>query len=256
MTPRATQVRRIAGKERSQRILILQAVVDHFISGPSELLPPKSQSRSDQWLESSLGMVKYRPYRGPVEARQIYHVPNVVKGVEGYLPKEALYPVVRQVLWDRARDRDRASIAAVKRPSVSANLFSVTKRRFGELKRLSMELDRSMSTFPFQVEGISLALPESSQPDEEDVNELCEDHTPPVHYWLSVHRSLSQTGVMLSCSLGNEEFSGAFIRLWDFLGSICGPQNRIRGRWKEDWLIPPRRYTQALNSTLGQETST
>ena len=240
--PILTREERRAATHRDQ---VFRRIANYVLEGPSAIYPPKVLSQFG-WLETFLTLEKRIPFKEPVEVRQVYALPNDWKRVQGYEPSEAIAPIVRQVVWRQMRDRARARTAVVPFPALASRTFSVPKASLEELRRLSLALDASFSTFPHEVVGISNdRLPELTE------DTLAEGTPRPIVYDLTLSRGTRNTSLRLSCySHVSAQFDEAFFGVWDLLGRFCTEENRIRRRWKESWFMPPKDYARLLNSTL------
>lgn len=232
----------------TQRTAVLERIGHHILAGPSALHPPSDSLAARQWLESFLALQKSALHKGPLEVRQVYQLPNVWKGASGHVP---MYPVIRRILWNRSSDLETAKKRVVDQLDLTAELFQMPQPDFEELGRLSIQLDAALPAFPFQAEGISLELPAALQ-QHSDSSEMSSEHEPQDVHSLILRRGTSSNNLEMSFYSGmSAEFDQAFFELWDFLGTACVPEYRLRHEWTESWFMPPNEYAKLLNSTLG-----
>jgi len=221
-------------------------IVDHIFHGPAALYPPGSRSPHVQWLWSFLSLEKGRPFKGPVERRQLFELPNIWKGTEGYKTSDYIYPVVRRIVWDRDRDRERARKGPVSWPTMASDLYELPARRFDSLNRLMLQLDEALPSFPFDATGINKDMRPPP-----DVSAMPKAKA--IDYSLSLKRGTQDTSLEVACSsLSSEQFTEAFIALWDFLGSFCVPKRLADPGWQERWDVSPRKYAAALKMAMAR----
>jgi len=214
-------------------------LVDHICEGPSALFPPGTRVNDIPWLESFVFLKRQRGYQGAVEVRQVYELPNVIKGLQGYDPEEYAYPIVRRVVWDRDRDNNRRQ---PKWPSIQADLYRVQPSQFARLHKLVLALDGALSSFPFEADGIRKGSRVSKRPRWFAVDAAAISHQ------LTVRRSTRSTTVELSdWALPDDSFTKQFMRLWEFMDELHTSRNRAPKGWRQKWDIPPRKYAAALD---------
>lgn len=233
----------------SRRLAYLRRYGDYLMEGPSTIEPPRPLGERI-WMVSSLTIERGIPFKDPTELFSIYQLPNYWKAaIDNAIP-----PVVRRVIWNRASDRQTAKKHLVGEPTLVSTFFEVPLEELAELSRLTLQLDRALPSFPFEFEGISLVVPEklAANGDTGLANNAGKGEVEASHE-LRVSRGTRFTSLSLSCASGvSNEFDEAFFSLWGFLDTACTEDRRARD-WEEQWLIAPYDYATVLRDQLGLE---
>jgi len=218
-------------------------LAEHVIEGPSALYPPGLGPPGLPWLECFLSL-QMGEFSGNVERRQLFEMPQFLKGTEGYRVSDYVYPVLRRTVWSREEDHKRALKRPVRRPSVVTELFELPRRRLDELNQEILAFDRGLPSFPSSPTGIS------NEP--RDLPGLPSPEAPSlIDKQLAIRRVLENSVVELSgWYFESGLYTDAFARLWGYLGLFCARRYSAREGWREAWRMTPRTYALGLDVAL------
>lgn len=243
-SPKKSSTSRRTREARSRRRQVLSRVGDYVLKGPDAIYPPGSGLGSGPWLTSFLRLERHIPFTDPVCTRATYELPEEWKEAID----DVVLPVIRQAEWNRKADLGKAKTRSVKRPAIVADLFQVPQADVEQLERLITQLDRSLHTFPFEVEPASLLRKTTRPPLKVAVRQSAEYDT---ETSLTVRRGFRFTGLEMSCPSGmSQEFDSVFAELWNFLGTICVVDNKAEQGYTESWFLSPSDYSELLHGPV------
>lgn len=128
------------------RCIRLDLAAEYLIEGPYAVVPGAVDEEED-WLEPQIKLSQYRGNEGPIEARTLFVLADV-------LQPDTIRPLVRSLLWQRTADRERASKTRVEVLDAEVRYYALNGESEDVLVESISDLHTGLRAFPFRLEAL------------------------------------------------------------------------------------------------------
>lgn len=133
------------------RLSAIRKIAVLILDGPRSLMFPNDPEGEQSWLEPVARLSTHTSPQISFDSVAIYCVPNVLTRA----PNDPL--VLRHCSWNMAADRTRCAEGAIAWPTIQTVFRQVPASKVIPIDDLLRELDTSLPSFPFPIEGLDLA---------------------------------------------------------------------------------------------------
>ena len=199
----------------TQRRMLIGHVAEYILVGPYAL--GMSESPNSAWYEPEIRIGQYQAIGGPQETRSLYALATS--------PDESeTNPLVRRVIWQRQKDRDRLRHGSIRALDASIEYFKVDSELLDEMGDQIGALDKALPCLPLRFQVFEWPDPHSH--DGEDTIHASLGDAPPFRRW--VHRNNPAAEIDLRfMESSSEELDTIWLNVWNALGKACHPNSEI-----------------------------
>lgn len=230
----------------------LRKVVDYLLEGSDQLIVPQG-IRGDHHLDVALRMSQSTtPIAREAQTKEarILYVPGCVRWKKFKVPY-----VVRRLIWNQGKDRERCRSRRVIFPDICDDYFKLVDSAHVMAAANSVEdtLNSMKSKLPVDLWFESQPEDDQAQDDQASTHKVATE--PVYHRWIDLQTWPAQTKLLFSTSQmkpkfhkTGAKFNSAWEALWDALGATFVESNRLRRVMITRFDVPVKSYARALAS--------
>jgi hypothetical protein len=202
-----------------------------LLGGPRSVMLPDDPTGLDFWLEPVIRLKANSLRTQTAESMAVYAPPHCIKHDTKSLV------LLRHGTWEMGKDRDQCRKGGCAWPSFVVALKPLNASEVSTFDKLISDLDRSLSSLPFAVEGLDLAGPSGFKPLPPNA-EIAPD---PIRCELS--RGTRFGYFELHWSAGTSTVDTCWRALWDACHNLARTPNEIpHSQFVEKYDIDPGKY--------------
>lgn len=212
-------------------------LAEHIIEGPDSLVP--RDNPDDEYLYKLLTLEEFTFLSDPKTQWQIW-MPTTD------LRPNLLLPVLRRVIYQgRVTLETLQERGTIEWPDIAVDYYQLSEDDLGVLDALARKAQKAGLTIQWDMDGLFLSY--WYGPPGVDLQVDLSPVSPSFYRSLRLH-DLGLPG--LGCGVFDEasaalEFNQAWLKLWNYLDSVCAEDRRARPL-EEHWRVTPRRFADRL----------